>query len=74
MNKAFTRETDDAPPAPPEERAVSPALNLVSPRGAQLIKEQISVWRASSAIAPAISTPVGPPPTTTKVKLEGFAS
>ncbi len=41
MNKAFTRETDDAPAAPPEERPVSSALNLVTPRGAQLIKEQI---------------------------------
>jgi len=43
MNKAFTRETDDAPPAPQEERPVSKALNLVTPRGAQLIKEQIAV-------------------------------
>lgn len=42
MNKAFTRETDDAPPAPPQERPVSSALNLVTPRGAQLIKEQIA--------------------------------
>jgi transcription elongation GreA/GreB family factor len=41
MNKAFTRETDDVPPAPPEERPVSSALNMVTPRGAQLIKEQI---------------------------------
>ena len=42
MNKAFTKETDEAPPAPPEERPVSPALNLVTPRGAELIKEQIA--------------------------------
>jgi transcription elongation GreA/GreB family factor len=42
MNKAFTRETDDAPPPPPEERPVGTALNLVTPRGARLIKEQIS--------------------------------
>jgi transcription elongation GreA/GreB family factor len=42
MNKAFTRETDDAPPAPPEERLVSSALNLVTPRGAQLIKDKIT--------------------------------
>ena len=41
MNKAFTRETD-APPVPPGERPVSSALNLVTPRGAQLIKEQIA--------------------------------
>lgn len=42
MNKAFTKETDDAPPIPPGDRPVSSALNLVTPRGAQLIKEQIS--------------------------------
>ena len=42
MNKAFTRETDDAPPAPLEERPVSSALNLVTPRGAQLIRGQIA--------------------------------
>lgn len=42
MNKAFTRETDDAPPAAPEERPVSSALNLVTPRGAHLIKEQVA--------------------------------
>lgn len=42
MNKAFTRETDDAPPPPPQEWSVSTELNLVTPRGAQLIKEQIA--------------------------------
>ena len=42
MNKAFTRETDDAPPPPQEERAISSELNLVTPRGARLIKEQIT--------------------------------
>jgi transcription elongation GreA/GreB family factor len=42
MNKAFTRETDDAPPPPPEERPVSSGLNLVTPRGARLIKAQIT--------------------------------
>jgi GreA/GreB family transcription elongation factor len=42
MNKAFTKETDDAPPAPQEERPVSSALNLVTPHGAHLIKEQIA--------------------------------
>ena len=42
MNKAFTRETDDAPPAPQEERPVSSALNLVTPRGARLIRNQIA--------------------------------
>ena len=42
MNKAFTRETDDAPTAQQEERPVSSALNLVTPRGAQLIKDQIT--------------------------------
>ena len=42
MNKAFTKETDDAPPPLPEERPVSSAPNLVTPRGAQLIREQIA--------------------------------
>ena len=42
MNKAFTKETDDAPQPIPEERPVSSALNLVTPRGAQLIKDQIA--------------------------------
>jgi transcription elongation GreA/GreB family factor len=43
MNKAFTRETDDAPSPPLEERPISSALNLVTLRGAQLIKEKIAV-------------------------------
>lgn len=42
MNKAFTKEMDDAPPPQQEERPVSSALNLVTPRGAQLIKEHIA--------------------------------
>jgi transcription elongation factor GreB len=42
MNKAFTKETDDAPQPIPEDRPVSSALNLVTPRGAQLIKDQIN--------------------------------
>ena len=42
MNKAFTKETDDAPLPPKDERPVSTALNLVTPRGARLIKEQIA--------------------------------
>ena len=36
-------------------------------RGSMVRKSAASALRASSAIAPAISTPVGPPPTTTKV-------
>lgn len=50
MNKAFTREIDDAPPAPPEERSVSSELNLVTPRGAQLIKEQIGAIESKLAV------------------------
>jgi transcription elongation GreA/GreB family factor len=42
MNKAFTRETDDTPPAPLEDRPVSSELNLVTPRGARHIKDQIT--------------------------------
>jgi transcription elongation factor GreB len=41
MNKAFTREIDDVPPAQ-QERPVSSTLNLVTPRGAELIKQQIA--------------------------------
>ena len=50
MNKAFTKETDDAPTPPPEERPISSALNLVTPRGARLIKEQIDAIENNLAI------------------------
>ena len=58
MNKAFTKETDDAPTAPPEERPVSSALNLVTPRGAQLIKEQIATieHKLAAEVEPAIKS------------------
>src|SRR5829696_1331623 len=49
MNKAFTKETDDAPQPIPEERPVSSALNLVTPRGAQLIKDQIRAIESKHA-------------------------
>ncbi len=41
MNKAFTKETYDEPRPLLEERPVSSGLNLVTPRGARLIKEHI---------------------------------
>jgi len=58
MNKAFTRESDDAPPAPPEERLVSTAINFVTPRGARLIQEQIGAIerKLASEVAPVIKT------------------
>ena len=58
MNKAFTKETDDAPPAPLEERTVSTAPNLVTPRGAQLIKQQIAAIEKKHAteVDPAIKS------------------
>ena len=41
MNKAFIKESDDAPRPLLEERQVSSAPNLVTPRGARLIKDQV---------------------------------
>ena len=55
MNKAFTRETDDAPLPPKEDRPVSTAHNLVTERGAQLIKEQIASLQKRLAI---VSDPI----------------
>ena len=43
-------------------------------RGSMLRKSWRSATRASSAMAPAISTPVGPPPITTKVRRRRRAS
>ena len=41
MSRAFVKEVDDAPVAPPLERPVSAAPNLVTPRGARLIEQAI---------------------------------
>jgi transcription elongation GreA/GreB family factor len=41
MSRAFVKEVDDAPVAPPQERPVSAAPNLVTPRGARLIEQAI---------------------------------
>jgi transcription elongation GreA/GreB family factor len=41
MSRAFVKEVDDAPAPPPLERPVSPAPNLVTPRGARLIEQAI---------------------------------
>jgi len=48
-------------------RSVVSTSSTVAPRGSMRRKLPRSVSLASSAIWPAISTPVGPPPTTTKV-------
>jgi transcription elongation GreA/GreB family factor len=45
MSRAFVKE-DDAAPQPIPERPVSPAPNLVTPRGARLIKEAIAQLQA----------------------------
>jgi len=42
VSRAFVKEIDDAPPPPPLERPVSGAPNLVTPRGARLIGEQVA--------------------------------
>ncbi|HEY5107699.1 MAG TPA: GreA/GreB family elongation factor [Caulobacteraceae bacterium] len=46
MSRAFVKEADDAPPAPPLERPVSGAPNLVTPRGARLIEERVAALEA----------------------------
>ena len=53
--------TGPAPAAPPSTRITRASM------GSMARKSAASAWLASSATAPAISTPVGPPPTTTKV-------
>lgn len=42
MSRAFVREVDDAPEAPPPERQASAAPNLVTPRGARMIDESVA--------------------------------
>ncbi len=49
-------------------RRLPPSIRMIrAARGSKLRKSRLSVWCAISAKAPAISTPVGPPPITTKV-------
>ncbi len=49
MSRAFVKEDSDAPPPAPPERAVSKAPNLVTPRGARLIDDEIR--RIEAALA-----------------------
>ena len=42
MSRAFVKEDDTAPPEQPLERPVGSAPNLVTPRGARLIDEEIA--------------------------------
>jgi len=49
MSRAFTKEIDDAPPPPLEERTMSTAPNLVTQRGAAQIQSEID--RLDAAIA-----------------------
>ena len=51
MSRAFTKEVDDAPAPPLEERPVSEAPNFVTPHGAELIEAQIA--RLADALASA---------------------
>ncbi|HZF94546.1 MAG TPA: GreA/GreB family elongation factor [Allosphingosinicella sp.] len=51
MSRAFVREIDDAPEPPPVERAVSAAPNLVTPRGARTIDENVAALEAALAFA-----------------------
>jgi transcription elongation GreA/GreB family factor len=47
LSRAFVREIDDAPPPLPLERPVSAAANLVTPRGARLIEQEIAALEAA---------------------------
>ena len=49
MSRAFVKEDDSAPPPPPLERPVSSAPNLVTPRGARLIDEEVETLEAALA-------------------------
>lgn len=49
MSRAFVKEDDSAPPPPPLERPISSAPNLVTPRGARLIDEEVETLEAAIA-------------------------
>jgi hypothetical protein len=49
MSRAFVKEVDDTPVAPPLERPVSAASNLVTPRGAGLIEQAIVALEEQTA-------------------------
>jgi transcription elongation GreA/GreB family factor len=51
VSRAFVKEVDDAPEPPPLERVPSGAPNLVTPRGARLIEEQVAAVEAALAHA-----------------------
>jgi transcription elongation GreA/GreB family factor len=42
MSRAFTKEIDDVAPLPLPERPISAAANLVTPRGAELIEQELA--------------------------------
>ena len=52
MSRAFVKEDDQAPPAPPIERPVSSAPNQVTPRGARLIDVEIERLEAALGTEP----------------------
>jgi transcription elongation GreA/GreB family factor len=51
VSRAFVKEVDDAPEAPPQARPVSAAPNLVTPRGARLIEQAIAALEERIAAA-----------------------
>ena len=51
MSRAFVKEIDDAPAEPVPERALSPHENVVTPRGAQLIREALDAAAATLVAA-----------------------
>lgn len=52
MSRAFVKEDDNGPPDPPLERPVSSMPNLVTPRGARLIDEEIGALEQAIAAEP----------------------
>ena len=52
MSRAFVKEDDSAPPPLPLERPVSSAPNLVTPRGARLIDEEVANLEDALAAEP----------------------
>lgn len=52
MSRAFVKEDDAAPPPPALERPLSSAPNLVTPRGARLIDEEVGRLEREIASTP----------------------
>jgi transcription elongation GreA/GreB family factor len=49
MSRAFTKEIDDAPSPPVQERPISTARNLVTPNGARQIEQMVAALMQQTA-------------------------